>query len=149
MPHVITTPEGYRLSDDPADFDLKRGHCWISEQSYWAAGIPLGTFRRAVENSLVVGAYDAAGEMAAMARVVTDSATFGWICDVFVDEAHRGAGLGRALMAYLKDHPDLQGFRRRHLATRDAHSLYAQFGFTPLTGVQNWMEIRDPEIYRR
>ena len=82
--------------------------------------------------------------MVAMARVVTDRATFGWICDVFVDEAARGHGLGKRLMAYLKAHPDLQGFRRLHLATRDAHGLYSQFGFVPLTGVDRWMEIRGP-----
>ena len=82
--------------------------------------------------------------MVAMARVVTDRATFGWICDVFVDEAARGQGLGKRLMAYLKAHPDLQGFRRLHLATRDAHGLYSQFGFAPLTGVDRWMEIRGP-----
>ena len=84
-----------------------------------------------------------------MARVVTDRATFGWLCDVFVDEAHRGKGLGKALMAYMKAHPDLQGFRRMHLATADAHGLYRQFGFTDLTGVDRWMEIRDPDLYTR
>lgn len=87
--------------------------------------------------------------MAAMARVVTDRATFGWICDVFVDPAHRGHGLGKRIMTYLRKHPDLQGFRRLHLATRDAHGLYAQFGFTPLTKVGNWMEIRDADVYAR
>ena len=59
------------------------------------------------------------------------------------------AGLGKRLMAYVRSHPDLQGFRRLHLATRDAHGLYAQFGFTGLTKVENWMEIRDPDVYLR
>jgi N-acetylglutamate synthase-like GNAT family acetyltransferase len=81
--------------------------------------------------------------------VVTDRATFGWICDVFVDAAHRGGGAGKALMAYLKAHPDLQGLRRLHLATRDAQGLYARFGFVPLTRAETWMEIRDPDVYRR
>ena len=81
--------------------------------------------------------------------MVTDRATFGWICDVFVDEAWRGQGLGKALMAYLAAHPDLQGLRRLHLATRDAHGLYAQFGFGPLTGADRWMEIRHRDVYRR
>ena len=139
---------GFRLSDDPQRFDMALGHRWIAEQSYWAGGIPRAVFERAVRGSLVVGAY-AAGEMAAMARVVTDRATFGWICDVFVGEAWRGLGLGKALMSYLTAHPDLQGFRRLHLATRDAHGLYAQFGFTPLTGVDRWMEVRNPDVYRR
>ena len=144
-----TTDGGFALSDDPARFDLARAHRWISTESYWGEGIPMATFARACANSLVVGAYGPNGTMAAMARVVTDRATFGWICDVFVDEALRGHGLGKRLMAYLKAHPDLQGFRRMHLATRDAHGLYAQFGFGPLTGPDRWMEIRDPDVYRR
>jgi N-acetylglutamate synthase-like GNAT family acetyltransferase len=143
-----TTDGGYTLSDDPARFDLARAHRWISCESYWAEGIPLATLEKACANSLVVGAYGPAG-MAAMARVVTDRATFGWVCDVFVDAGARGEGLGKRLMAYLKAHPDLQGLRRLHLATRDAHDLYRQFGFTELTKVENWMEIRDPDVYRR
>ena len=84
-----------------------------------------------------------------MARVVTDRATFGWLCDVFVDEAWRGRSLGKALMTYFKAHPELQGFRRMHLATADAHGLYRQFGFTDLTGADRWMEIHDPDVYTR
>jgi len=139
----------YEVSDDPQRFDLARGHRWISTESYWAEGIPLETFARSVANSLTIGVYAADGTMAAMARVVTDRATFGWICDVFVDTAHRGAGLGKQIMAYIKAHPDLQGFRRLHLATADAHGLYRQFGFTDLTKVESWMEIRNRDAYRR
>ena len=139
----------YEVSDDPARFDLARAHGWIARESYWAEGIPFETFAKACAGSLTVGAYAPDGTMAAMARVVTDRATFGWVCDVFVDAAHRGQGLGKQLMAYLKAHPDLQRFRRLHLATRDAHGLYAQFGFGPLTKVESWMEIRDPDVYRR
>ena len=146
---VETTAAGYVLSDDPARFDLARAHRWISEESYWAEGIPLAVFGKAVANSLTLGVFARDGFMVAMARVVSDRATFGWICDVFVDEAHRGAGLGKAIMAYLKAHPDLQGLRRLHLATRDAHGLYAGFGFVALTGADRWMEIRDPDVYRR
>lgn len=139
----------YEVDDDRARFDLARAHGWLSRESYWAEGIPIETFAKACANSLVVGAYAPDGSMAAMCRVVTDRATFGWICDVFVDAGHRGAGLGKQMMAYLKAHPDLQGFRRLHLATRDAHGLYAQFGFVPLSAVENWMEIRDRDVYRR
>ncbi|WP_249138078.1 GNAT family N-acetyltransferase [Phenylobacterium montanum] len=137
------------MSDDPERFDFDRGWRWIGQESYWAAGIPCDLFEKALRNSLTVGAYAPDGAMAAMARVVTDRATFGWVCDVFVDEAHRGAGLGKALMNYLKAHPDLQGFRRLLLATRDAHGLYAGFGFRPLSAVETWMEIREPDVYRR
>jgi GNAT superfamily N-acetyltransferase len=143
-----TVHDGWRLSDDPARFDLARAHGWIATESYWAEAIPLAVFEKAIAGSLVVGAYAPDGDMVAMARVVTDRATFGWICDVFVDRAHRGNGLGKALMAYLMAHPDLQGFRRLHLATRDAHGLYAGFGFGPLTGVDRWMEIRNRDVYR-
>ncbi|WP_334164533.1 GNAT family N-acetyltransferase [Phenylobacterium sp.] len=149
MPHETRREDGYVVSDDVARFDVARAHQWITGESYWAEGIPLAIFAKACAGSLTVGAYAPDGQMAGMARVVTDRATFGWICDVFVDEAHRGAGLGKLLMAYLKGHPDLQGFRRMHLATRDAHGLYAQFGFGPLTGADRWMEIRDPDVYRR
>ncbi len=149
MAHDIQSDDGYRLSDDPRAFDLERAHGWMAGESYWAEGIPLETFRRAVENSLTVGVFAPDGAMAAMARVVTDRATFGWIGDVFVDQAHRGRGLGKSIMTYLRSHPDLQGLRRLHLATRDAHGLYAQFGFGPLTRVENWMEIRDSNPYGR
>ena len=140
---------GYTISDDPARFDLDRAHGWIARESYWGEGIPKAVFAKACANSLTFGAYGADGAMAAMARVVTDRATFGWLCDVFVDEARRGDGLGQKLMAYFVAHPDLQGFRRRHLATRDAHGLYAQYGFTPLSSPESWMEIRDRDAYRR
>lgn len=140
---------GYTISDDPAKFDLALGHRWISEESYWGKQIPYVVFATAVRNSLTFAAYGPDGEMAAMARVVTDRATFGWLCDVFVDEAQRGRGLGKALMAYFKAHPDLQGFRRMHLATADAHELYRQYGFTDLTGADRWMEIKDNAVYRR
>jgi GNAT superfamily N-acetyltransferase len=145
--HEATSGD-WLISDDPARFDLARAYGWIATESYWAENIPLAVFEKAVANSLTVGAYAIGGEMAAMARVVTDRATFGWICDVFVDEAHRGAGLGKRLVAYLREHPDLQGLRRLHLATRDAHGLYAQFGFAPLAGAERWMEIHDPDVYR-
>ena len=144
MTYEIGHDDGIRISDDAQRFDIGRAHGWIGGRSYWGQGIPEATFRAAIANSLAVGAYGPDGAMVAMARVVTDRATFGWICDVFVDEAARGQGLGKRLMAYLKAHPDLQGFRRLHLATRDAHGLYSQFGFVPLTGVDRWMEIRGP-----
>jgi GNAT superfamily N-acetyltransferase len=141
--------DGYTISDDAAKFDLARAHRWISEESYWGRQIPYVVFAAAVKNSLTFGAYAADGEMAAMARVVTDRATFGWLCDLFVDEAHRGRGLGKALMTWFKAHPDLQGFRRMHLATADAHGLYRQFGFRPLDDADRWMGIKDADVYRR
>jgi GNAT superfamily N-acetyltransferase len=144
---IETVHGAWTLSDDPGRFDLARGYAWISRESYWAEGIPIDVFERSIRGSLVVGAYDAEGRMGAMARVVTDRATFAWICDVFVDARLRAEGLGKALMAHLMAHPDLQGLRRMHLATRDAHGLYARFGFGPLTGPDRWMEIRNANVY--
>jgi len=139
----------FTLTDAQDRLDIRQAHHWISGESYWAADIPLAVFERAVRGSLTIGAYAPSDDLAAMARVVTDRATFGWVCDVFVGAAFRGHGLGKALVAYIRAHPDLQGLRRLHLATRDAHGLYAQFGFGPLTGADRWMEIRDPDVYRR
>jgi GNAT superfamily N-acetyltransferase len=147
MPQEAEGSESYTISDDPARFDLAKAHDWISRESYWGQGIPFATFEKAVRGSLVFAAYGPEGAMVAMARVVTDRATFGWICDVFVEDAHRGSGVGKQLMVALLAHPDLQGFRRMHLATRDAHGLYARFGFVPLTKVENWMEIRNRDPY--
>lgn len=149
MPHEIAHADGYTISDDQARFDLDRAHGWISGESYWAKGIPMATFARSVAGSLTIGAFDPSGAMVGMARVVTDRATFAWLCDVFVDEAGRGAGVGKKIVAYVRGHPDLQGLRRMHLATADAHGLYAQYGFKPLTGVDRWMEIVDREVYSR
>ena len=146
---VEMTLGGVTFSDEAARFDGDTAHHWIAGESYWAAGIPRDVFDKSLAHSLVAGAYETGSGMIAMARVVTDRATFGWICDVFVDKAHRGRGLGKAMMIYLKAHPDLQGFRRLHLATRDAHGLYRQFGFSELSGADRWMEIRDPNAYAR
>jgi GNAT superfamily N-acetyltransferase len=149
MPNEQTLPSGFIISDDLARFDFAVGHRWISQESYWAEGVPIAVFERALRNSLPVGVYTPSGDMTAMARVVTDRATFAWIDDVFVDQARRGAGLGKAMMAYIMAHPDLQGLRRLHLATRDAHGLYAQFGFVPFTSAASWMEVRAQQAYGR
>jgi len=148
MPVEQTLPNNFIISDDFSKFDLTLAHRWISQESYWAEGMPLAVFERALRNSLQVGVYTASGDMAAMARVVTDRATFAWIDDVFVDQGRRGVGLGKAIMIFIMAHPDLQHLRRMHLATRDAHNLYAQFGFVPFTGVASWMEFNDPQVYR-
>ena len=140
-------PAGYAIEEGLARFDMAKAHHWIGVESYWAKGIPYDRFERAWRHSLALGVYRPDGSMAAIARVVTDRATFGWICDVFVDAAERGHGLGKAIMAHLKAHPDLQGLRRLHLATADAHELYRQFGFTDLTKTDRWMEIRHPDPY--
>jgi GNAT superfamily N-acetyltransferase len=137
----------YEISTDPGRIDLEMTHRFLSEDAYWSPGVPLDVVRRAIEGSIVFGVYRD-GAQVGMARVVTDRATFAWLCDVFVLPEHRAAGLGKWLMECVKSHPDLQGLRRWMLATRDAHGLYAQFGFTPVEP-ERFMEIRDPDVYTR
>jgi GNAT superfamily N-acetyltransferase len=116
-----------RVTDDRASIDLRLAHRWIAS-SYWAAGIPFDTFERACDRSLVFAAFDGARQVG-FARVVTDSATFAWLCDVYVEEADRGRGAGRKLMEAVMEDRRLQGLRRFVLATGDAHGLYEKFGF--------------------
>lgn len=136
------------VSDDPARLDIAYVHAFLAA-SYWSPGIPREVVARAIANSLPFGLYDASGKQAGFARVITDRATYAYIADVFVDEAHRGRALGKRLMRAIMNHPDLQGLRRWSLATRDAHALYRQFGFRDLAHPERFMEIADPDVYRR
>jgi GNAT superfamily N-acetyltransferase len=146
MPHE-TLVDGYLISDDPARLDLEVIHGYLG-RSYWAAGIPREMVERSVRNSLCVGLYAAGGEQVGMVRVVTDRATFAWLADVFVLEPHRGRGLSKAMMRAVMAHPELQTVRRFTLATRDAHGLYAQFGFTPVAKPESQMEKRQPQPWQ-
>ena len=137
----------YGISDDPGRLDLAVVHGYLT-RSYWAAGIPLDTVRRSIAHSLVFGLY-AEERQIGFARVVSDQATYAYLCDVFVLEEWCGRGLGKWLMATVVAHPALQGLRRWTLATRDAHGLYQQVGFTPLARPEFFMERHDPEVYRR
>jgi GNAT superfamily N-acetyltransferase len=139
---------GYLVSDDPARLDVNAIHAFLTA-SYWAAGIPREVVERSLKNSLCFGAYTEAREQVGLARVISDYATFAWLADVYVLDAHRGRGLSKALMRAVASHPRLQGLRRFPFCTRDAHGLYAQFGFTPPTEPAIHMEKRDLEVYRR
>lgn len=140
---------GYLISDDRARIQSDVVYAYLARTSYWARDIPREIVDRSLEHSLCLGAYAADGQQIGLARVVTDYATFAWLCDVFVLDAHRGHGLGKALVQAVVTHPQLQTVRRFALGTNDAHSLYAQFGFTPLSKPENQMERRNPDIYRR
>jgi len=132
----------YEISADPARLDVPRIHRWLSTDAYWALGRPLDRQEAAIAGSLNFGAYDpATGEQHAYARVVTDLATFAWLCDVYVDPAARGKGLGTALVAAVRDHLAPHGLRRVLLATADAHGVYAKLGFTPLADPSKWMTL--------
>jgi GNAT superfamily N-acetyltransferase len=128
------------ISTDPARLDRGLIHRFLSEESYWSRGIPRDVLDRAIDNSLVFGVY-AGEEQIAFARVVTDRATFGWLCDVFVIERERGRGLGVRLMEAVLAHPDLQGLRWFLLGTKDAHDLYRRFGFDALRDPGRFMGI--------
>jgi len=131
--------DGYLISTDPSMLDIEAVHGFL-QRSYWAADRPLETVRRSVEHSLNFGLYQAGDpRQVGFARVVTDFATFAWLCDVFIDEAHRGHGLGVWLMETVAGHPRLQGLRLWLLGTRDAHSLYEKAGFKPLGAPERWM----------
>jgi GNAT superfamily N-acetyltransferase len=118
------------ISTDPARLDIDTVHGYISGESYWGKGRPREVVERGIANSLVFGLYhEPSGKQAGFVRVVTDRATFAWVCDVFVLEPYRGQGLSKWLLATMLAHPELQGLRRWILATRDAHTLYEQFGF--------------------
>ncbi|GAA3334731.1 GNAT family N-acetyltransferase [Amorphoplanes nipponensis] len=132
--------DGYLLTDDAARVDLGRVHQWLSEESYWAAGRPYEVTVRALEGSQPYAVL-ADGEQVAFARVVTDGATFAWICDVFVAAGHRGRGLGQWLVDSIVEDLSAAGVARFLLATRDAHEVYRRSGFTALEGADRFMEI--------
>jgi GNAT superfamily N-acetyltransferase len=135
----------YTISTDRNRLDIPVIHDFVSNQSYWAQRRTIEVVQRALEHSLNFGLYKDKQQVG-FARVVTDYATFAWIADVFVLTEHRGRGLSKWLMEVILSHPQLQGFRRWVLATKDAHSLYARFGFIPLHRPERWMERPDPNM---
>lgn len=137
----------FTISTDNARLDLELIHRFLST-SYWAAGRSVNTIRRSIENSISFGVYKG-DQQAGFARVITDYATFAWIADVFILESFRGQGLSKWLMEVIISHPELQGFRRWVLATKDAHELYRRFGFTELKLPERWMERHDPGTHER
>ncbi|MET9393954.1 GNAT family N-acetyltransferase [Streptomyces sp. NPDC006624] len=135
-------PEGYEISTDPARVDAARVHRWLSTDAYWALGRPREQQDRAVEGSLNFGVYaTVSGEQVAYARVVTDRATFAWLCDVYVEPSVRGKGLGSALVAAVREEVRSYGVRRLLLATHDAHGVYRKTGFAPLERPEHFMAL--------
>lgn len=143
----------YFISTDKTKLDISCIHQYLSTESYWAKNIPMATVKKSIDGSACFGLYkrtdDAAGafEQVGFARVITDNATFGYLADVFILEQHRGQGLGIWLMEVIMNNPDLQDFRRWMLATRDAHSLYARFGFKPLDNPGRFMRYSTFDSY--
>jgi GNAT superfamily N-acetyltransferase len=147
-PYLTQTVGPYTISDDPARLDLKAMHAYL-ERAYWCEQIPFEVVERAVRGSLCIGAYEATGSQVGLARFISDYATFCYLCDVYVLEQHRGRGISKTMLAMGLNHPKLQGLRRWSLVTRDAHSLYRQFGFAAPAHMDRHMERVDPDIYAR
>lgn len=130
----------YTLSTEKSRLDLGVLYEYLSKTAYWSLGRSHEAVARSVEHSLCFGIYTRDGRQVAFARLVTDYATFAWLCDVFVLEVHQGKGLGKWLVEAVVSHPDLQGLKRILLATRDAHDLYRRYGgFESLQEPERWM----------
>lgn len=151
MPPFEARRGSFIITTDPARHDARAIHAALRGQ-YWCEGIPLSTVERALRHSLGFALLDESADPPALAgfgRVISDFATYGYLGDVFITGAFRGRGLGKWLIATILDHPDLQGLRRFALMTRDAHELYARFGFRHLPDASRYMDRHDPGIYSR
>jgi GNAT superfamily N-acetyltransferase len=140
--------DGFTISTDRSRLDRDAVYRYLSEESYWAAGMARGVFERSVSGSLPFGLYEDGGAQIGYARVVSDYATFAWLSDVYVLEAYRGKGLGHFLVGSVMAHPRLQGLRRWMLSTRDAHRIYAEYGFGDVDA-EALMTRVDRESYKR
>lgn len=142
MPHE-QFHSGYLISDDPARINVDAVHAYLT-RSYWAQGVAREVVARSLAHSLAIGIYAPTHEQVGLVRVITDYATFAYLCDVYVLESHRGRGLSKVALQVLGTHPRLQGLRRMHLVTNDAHGLYTQFGFSVVKQPERHMEKRVP-----
>ncbi|MEO8404693.1 MAG: GNAT family N-acetyltransferase [Chitinophagaceae bacterium] len=137
----------FTLSTDKSILDIPFIHQYLT-RSYWAEDIPVETVKKSIDGSLCFGMYHG-DQQIGFARVITDGAVFAYLADVFIDEAWRGRGLSKWLMKVIMSHESVQGLRRFMLATRDAHGLYKQFGFSALTFTDRWMQVHKPDIYKQ
>jgi len=155
-PYEVERDE-YSISTDSSRLNLEIIHHYLSEESYWAKNIPFETVKKSVENSLCFGLYHhnkhslPVARQVGFARLITDKATFAYLADVFILEEYRGKGLSKFLMATIHAHPELQTLRRWMLGTRDAHGLYAQFGWVPFAEEQmkRFMLLHNPDVYKQ
>lgn len=136
----------YEITTDQDRLDIAAIHSYLT-QSYWSPGIPLEIVKRAISNSLSFGLLHEQKQIG-FARIVTDKATFAYLADVYILEAHRGKGLSKWLIEVILSHDDLQRLRRFVLATKDAHGLYSRFGFKELANPSRMMEIHNPNAYK-
>lgn len=137
----------FTFSTNKRLLDVTYIHHYLSEHSYWAKGIPRDFVVRSIQNSICIGIYKDQQQIG-FARVISDMATVAYLGDVFIDENYRGLGLSKKLMTFIQSFEELRNLRRMILATRDAHGLYAQFGFNALKSPDRWMELAQPDIYQ-
>jgi len=135
--------KGFKISTDKELLDRDMIYQYLDKESYWAKGIPVEKVYTAIDNSMCFGVYKDEQQVG-FARVVTDKAIFAYLCDVFILNEFRGMGLSKWLVQTILAHNELQRLRRWLLATDDAHGLYSQFGFTPVTNPEKWMGIYTP-----
>ena len=138
--------DNYIISNDRAKLDVNYIHYFLSKESYWAKNIPIELVKTSIEGSLSFGVYHQDKQIG-FARVITDYATFGYLADVFIDKNYRGKGLSKELMKFIMEQEVIKKLRRFMLATLDAHSLYAQFGFESQVGNKRLMSIKFFEEY--
>lgn len=141
----MTAP--FQISEEKSRLNIEFIHHELSN-SYWSKNIPLEIVERGIANSMCFGIYDGANQIG-FARVISDKATFAYLCDVIITSSYRGRGAGKQLMQYIMAHPDLQGLRRFTLGTLDAHSLYEKYGFTSPRYPDRLMEINRSGIYEQ
>lgn len=151
---MIVSRGKYNISTDKNKMDIDFIHAFLTS-SYWAEGISKEIISKSIGGSLCFGLYFKenanlpSGRQVGFARMITDGATFAYLADVFIDETHRGKGLSKWLMEVILSYPDLQGLRRIMLGTKDAHGLYTQFGFVSLNTPERWMQIHNPDVYKK
>jgi GNAT superfamily N-acetyltransferase len=140
------------ITTDKSELQIHRIHRFLSEEAYWCLGIPEKVVRKAIDGSHCFGLFDYSKEQkpqVGFARIVTDQATFAWVCDVYIENEYRGQGLSKWLVECFLRHPDLQSLRRICLATKDAHKLYEKYGFEVTQSPANWLEIKNNEIHKK
>lgn len=137
--------KGFSISTDQSLLDFEVIYNYLDKESYWAKGVPAEKLKKAISNSICFGVYKD-NKQVGFTRIISDSATFAYVCDLFILPEYRGLGLSKWLVQTFINHPELQGLRRWSLGTADAHGLYSQFGFTPITQPEIWMQIYKPYL---
>lgn len=146
MKPVTVSHNGYLITSDKSLLSPEAAHNWLSKESYWAKNIPYEVVKRSFDNSYCIGILKD-GQQVGFARMITDYATFAYLADVYVEDGHRGQGLGKKMMEVLMEQDWVKHLRRIMLATLDAHGMYSQFGFVQPAIPERFMEINRPVIY--